>query len=683
MKHKRFLLGLLLWAMLLCLPTLAAGEEDLYIVDSVEVFTFDEYTGTITDFVEPNEKPYAVVIPDEINGVAVTVIGEGAFEECVGLKSVTLPETVTELAYRVFWGCSDLESINTEHVETIGQSTFRFCSSLKTLPLDSCESIGEHAFYRSGLVTVELPSTLQHIKEGVFLQCKSLETVTAECLRSVGMQAFLDCVKLQKLPDLSQTYAIGDFAFYGCTSLTEADFYAVEEDLTLGDSVLGNCTSLRTITLHCSPDHSMEATYATPTAQYGPFRDTPSDVQIVFDGELTRIGDGLFRRSNFYTNLDSIPETVTEYGWFAFAQSSLTEITVPAHITSVGPGCFSQCSKLASATILNASSAWDAEDQIQDRHLNASNSQYGNTEKYGFFYDVNFSANGGPADITFADGWTEVPHGFFAGSDLKDTRFLDDMEDLTRIAPYAFYNCKLLEDLYIPEGVETISYHAFHRSFQRVVSFTIPASVSDLESYQDIEPNGGAIHQQFYGHGRGNDLLSEVYILNPDLDLHAEKIAEDDYTYYIFYYDYYSVNDPLTIHGYVGSTAQALCEASDGRFVFEPIAGEKAAYGHAELTSARITAERDGVTVEGTLYNNTDRELTGTVWSVVYDADGRMLALEQQWEETLAAGNYVPLAAYTPMEIPESGSLKVKLLWLDNTGMDPLATIEGVSLQIS
>ena len=53
-----------------------------------------------------------MVIPDEIDGLPVTRIGERAFEGCSSLTSIIIPEGITSLEWLAFQACSSLTSIS-------------------------------------------------------------------------------------------------------------------------------------------------------------------------------------------------------------------------------------------------------------------------------------------------------------------------------------------------------------------------------------------------------------------------------------------------------------------------------------------------------------------------------------------------------------------------------------------
>lgn len=93
-------------------------------------------------------------IPD-----GITSIGSRAFYGRPGIENITIPNTVTNIGASAFTECASLGSINIpEGVTTIGDSVFRHCINLAsaTLP-SSITNIGNYAFFnctRLGSITV-------------------------------------------------------------------------------------------------------------------------------------------------------------------------------------------------------------------------------------------------------------------------------------------------------------------------------------------------------------------------------------------------------------------------------------------------------------------------------------------------------------------------------------------------
>ena len=65
-------------------------------------------------------------------------IGSWAFEGCVNLKSVTLPEGIEIFEkYEVFKDCTALESINIPaSLTNLGHKAFKGCTALKNITVD-------------------------------------------------------------------------------------------------------------------------------------------------------------------------------------------------------------------------------------------------------------------------------------------------------------------------------------------------------------------------------------------------------------------------------------------------------------------------------------------------------------------------------------------------------------------
>ena len=52
-----------------------------------------------------------VIIPSEYKSRTVKSIGDNAFKDCIGITSITIPDSVTSIGYNAFSGCTKLENI--------------------------------------------------------------------------------------------------------------------------------------------------------------------------------------------------------------------------------------------------------------------------------------------------------------------------------------------------------------------------------------------------------------------------------------------------------------------------------------------------------------------------------------------------------------------------------------------
>ena len=125
----------------------------------VPQFTARAYTsGDYTYFIDEN---YAVIysytgaggnisIPATLGGYPVYYIAVSAFENCLSLTGVTLPNTIIGINDRAFNGCEFLESVTmSEGVSHIDAEAFRDCHSLTSITIpNSVEYIDNFVFYR-------------------------------------------------------------------------------------------------------------------------------------------------------------------------------------------------------------------------------------------------------------------------------------------------------------------------------------------------------------------------------------------------------------------------------------------------------------------------------------------------------------------------------------------------------
>lgn len=169
---------------------------------------------------------------------SVTSIPDNAFEECANISLIEGADNVTDIGSQAFAGCSSLARFNMpKNLVSIGAEAFRGCSSLAcvTLP-ETLTSVGESAFWGcEGLVSVTWNSSAS-VPQYCFLYCTRLASVTlGDNIEIIGEEAFRSCFSLYSINFGKNVKEIGNYAFHACDQLTDITFANKKNEIIIGE----------------------------------------------------------------------------------------------------------------------------------------------------------------------------------------------------------------------------------------------------------------------------------------------------------------------------------------------------------------------------------------------------------------------------------------------------------------
>ncbi|MCM1556692.1 MAG: leucine-rich repeat domain-containing protein [Anaeroplasma bactoclasticum] len=423
----------------------------------------------------------------------ITRIGNGAFYGCNGLTSITIP----------FVGESLTGTTNTHFGYIFGAFSYSdnssyVPSSLKEVVILGGESIKESAFYRcSNLTSVEIPNSVESIGANAFYSCSNLTSIVIpNSVTSIGSSAFGNCSSLENVyyEGTIDDWCNISFVNYSSNPMSYASHFYMRnsndewEEVTsieisngvteIGEYHFNKFTNVTSIVIPNSVTSIREGAF------YG--CSSLTSITIPFVGEsLTKTNNThfgyIFGASTYSGNSSYVPSSLKEVVILGgeiieedafYGCSSLTSITIPNSVKSIGASAFSACYKLIE--IYNLSS------------LNIVKGSTGNGY-VGYYAKVIHTAieesNLIEKDnyIYFKDAENKYYLVEYKGTDTELVLPNDIEGNTYEINQYAFENCSYLTSITIPESVTSIGSSAFENC-SYLTSITIPESVTSIGS---------------------------------------------------------------------------------------------------------------------------------------------------------------------------------------------------------
>lgn len=406
----------------------------------------------------------------------IITLDNSIFFNCLSLREIILPETITEIPDNFCLRCQCLEKIDLSHVKAIGTNAFSGCSNLNTGSLSA--KIYQYAFEGTAIRHLEIKD-ISKIHEGAYRCCDKLESVTisgngiipselfAECSRLknvtinegitiIGESAFRETV-IKKLVLPSTVIAVNDNAFAYCGQLEKA---VLDERLdSIGCQAFMNTTLLSEINIPDKVEHIGSKCFSYSgiknvklpkndffTVIYDKtFFECANLEEVILPDSIYKIGSYAFAncKSLQRINLDNIKLLYNE----AFAGTALEKITLTAR--KIGSWAFAQCKNLREADLSG----------ITDRQIN----------NHLFFECTNLAKISLPKEqIRIFDS------NCFYHTALEEIVF-DAKEVIVRRGAFGLTNMK---KVVIGETCDSIQMHdyAFHQA--DVEEFVIPDSLS-------------------------------------------------------------------------------------------------------------------------------------------------------------------------------------------------------------
>lgn len=380
--------------------TIAYGDFTFRLNEDGETLTVAKYNGSDT----------AVSIPSEVEGKAVTVIGEYSFSStsCSNIISLTIPEGVTRLEYNAFQYCNSLTNIdipeslndfgiNEWHTSVYPPCVFEGSPWLKARREENPLVVVNNIVLDGRTCTgdVVIPEGVTRINSAAFFNCSNVTSISIpSSLEAVGEYAFQRCSNLKKvyISDMDAWYDIdfeegmfvnvpatgGDHRnrffsnpmCYGAelylnnklvtdvvipdtvTEIKKGTFYGCSsiQNVTVSEGVRSICTNAFAI---CTGLKTIAIPESLEKIGSEVFWGCSSLEEFSIPECMKTIPEGMFAGNKSLKTIE-IPDGITAIEWNAFAFcEGLTSVTVPKSVSSIAFMTFEDCSALKEITILD------------------------------------------------------------------------------------------------------------------------------------------------------------------------------------------------------------------------------------------------------------------------------------------------------------------------------------------
>lgn len=213
---------------------------------------------------------------------SVTAIGDDCFRKS-GIRSVTIPDTVTTVGKRAFYDCFDLYAVRIgSGISTLPSYCFGNCSVLQNVEIpDSVTEMADGVFFHTSLTFLRLPQTIRTIGMHAFENSKDLiEVVCSDELISVGDSAFLNCTSFTTLRSAAEDVDFSNSSFDNCPKFFDKRFDVYNRQKTAIEST-GNIGIDETL-LHFTVRYDIRDDWADENIEMGKlYLELPDNLDII------------------------------------------------------------------------------------------------------------------------------------------------------------------------------------------------------------------------------------------------------------------------------------------------------------------------------------------------------------------------------------------------------------------
>lgn len=399
----------------------------------------------------------------------IDLIGERAFYDCNALQQITLPDGNVTLARQAFADCAALTTVNIPAncvIDAIEGAVFAG-SAVTTFEVNSANgnlaAAQDKAVLTNGDGTsilavapaaVNGEFTVDARVENIYAGAFGGSGVTVVIIKNpditIGRYAFEDCDSLEKVvfPAEAGQSVIGDYAFYYCQSLTEAE----------------NLSSVAEIGSYAFAYSAIAEAEIGANAAVGDYAFISSRIKNVIIGAGANIGYGAFQSCNNLTTVAMPAEGGVHFGPYSFSNAaSLQDIDLTKTDGIIEAGVFYGCTALRKVNLAGVRVIGDL--AFADCAL-LSEVVVPDVEEIGARafakYDQNLGSAPSFTQITLPETLVKLGEGAFERQTALTSITLPSSLSPANIGTGVFYMATGLKSVTLPQNMHTIRANMFY-----------------------------------------------------------------------------------------------------------------------------------------------------------------------------------------------------------------------------
>lgn len=463
-------------------------------------------TGNVTKIGDYSFYQYTDLVSVEL-GEGVKVIGNNAFQDCVSLSKLLLPETLEEIGIgqgSAFAGCNGLRELTLPvNVKFIATCSFVNCRYLEKIywKARNCtfgqSVLGNYDVFRECPITeVDFGKEVQSVPEEAFMNIGSLSKITTQgTIEYVGEDAFTgtEWLRLQE---------IGKMVYIDHAAYIYRDAEEVTDPITLvlaegttgitGGALRNNRKLVKVVlpsTLKRIGDYAFNGCTSLGEVEYNSIEMEdkgkaffPNSVwKITFGNEVKKIPSYLLYGCSGLNEIN-LPESLEIIGEKAFSGcGSVKELTIPDKVEKIGRTAIYDMANLGKLSIgeglkeLDYYYAFGLCPKLTHITWNAVAS----TEKAFDPYHKTDCCKAPVNTLVFGDKVEYVPGQLFFSCSTLTSITLG--KSVKTIGEAAFRACTGLKEIDLPVSLETIGKYAFYGT--GLETLIIPCNVTLLDAW--------------------------------------------------------------------------------------------------------------------------------------------------------------------------------------------------------